>query len=247
MLMMMNAHEITKSFPEEEGRLEVIKGASFHVEKGEMVALIGVSGAGKTTLLQILGGLDTATSGSIEVEGKDLRRMSPKELAYFRNRSIGFVFQFHHLMPDFDAVENVLMPGLIAGRNTNECEPRARELLDAVGLSGRMRHYPSELSGGERQRVALARAMFNDPAIVLADEPTGNLDSSNSAHLLELFRRANRERNQTFVVASHNEHLTAGMSRTIHIEDGRVRAADRAGEEAGSHGGKGEDYRHEAM
>ncbi|MBD3322463.1 MAG: ATP-binding cassette domain-containing protein, partial [Chitinivibrionales bacterium] len=195
---MIQATHITKKFYDDAGELEVIRDASFMVGKGGMTALVGVSGAGKTTLLQIIGGLDTPTSGSIEIAGKAISSMNARELASFRSSEIGFVFQFHHLLPDFTALENILIPGMIRGRTKKECTPRAADLLDIMGLSRQATHFPSELSGGERQRIALARALFNDPAIVLADEPTGNLDSRNSELLLELFCKTNSELDQTY-------------------------------------------------
>jgi lipoprotein-releasing system ATP-binding protein len=224
---MVKAIDLRKTFIDDAGPLEVIKGSTFNVERGEMVALAGVSGAGKTTLLQIMGGLDRPTSGRVEINGRDLAVMPARELARFRNRSIGFVFQFHHLLPDFTALENVIMPGLISGRKPSECDARAAELLHTVGLSKRSTHYPSELSGGERQRVALARALFNEPALVLADEPTGNLDKENSERLVELFHKANRELRQTFMIATHNETIARGLHRILYIEDGVVRSASR--------------------
>jgi lipoprotein-releasing system ATP-binding protein len=219
---MVTVAELSKNFRDEAGVIEVIRGASFSLSKGEMVALVGASGAGKTTLLQILGGFDRASSGSVQIDGKELGSMRPRGLAEFRNRYLGFVFQFHYLLPDFTAVENVFLPGVIGGERPSRCRERALELLDAVGLSNRTSHYPSELSGGERQRVALARALYNSPALVLADEPTGNLDKTNSDRLLELFRKANRELRQTFLVATHNEYLARGMDRVVYLQDGKV-------------------------
>jgi lipoprotein-releasing system ATP-binding protein len=223
---MVTVERLTKTFTDEGGAFDVIKDASFTINKGEMVSLIGVSGAGKTTLLQILGGLDKATSGSIRIGGKAIDGMTPPQLAQFRNLQIGFVFQFHHLLPDFTALENVMLPGLIGGKSKEDCLPRARELLSIFNLDKRGTHFPSELSGGERQRVALARALYNEPALVLADEPTGNLDRANSRILLELFIRANKELNQTFIVATHNPDLSRGMQRTIYIEDGKIVSHD---------------------
>jgi len=220
--MMVRVEKLTKTFRDDAGPLDVLRGASFAIARGEMIALVGVSGAGKTTLLQILGGLDSCTSGTVEIDGKDLTKMSLRELAFFRRRYIGFVFQFHHLLPDFTAVENVCIPGMIAGRRKKDCMDRACGLLALMGLERRKSHYPSELSGGERQRVALARALFNEPALVLADEPTGNLDSENSRQLLELFKKTNRELKQTIMVATHNDQLSAGMHRTVHIRDGKI-------------------------
>jgi lipoprotein-releasing system ATP-binding protein len=219
---MVRVEKLTKTFRDDAGPLDVLKDASFTIKKGEMVALIGVSGAGKTTLLQILGGLDSCTSGTVEVDGHNITAMNPEQLADFRKKYIGFVFQFHHLLPDFSALENILMPGMILGLKKSQCIDRGRELLSVMGLDRHRNHYPSELSGGERQRVALARALFNKPALVLADEPTGNLDSENSKILLDMFNKANDELKQTFLVATHNDHLSAGMRRTIFIRDGRV-------------------------
>jgi lipoprotein-releasing system ATP-binding protein len=191
-----------------------------------MISLVGVSGAGKTTLLQILGGLDKADSGTIRFGDATISAMNSRKLAEFRNRHIGFVFQFHHLLSDFTAQENVITPGLIGGRAKDACLPRARELLGIFGLDRQATHYPSELSGGECQRVALARALFNEPALVLADEPTGNLDPANSKILLELIIKANKELNQTFLVATHNPDLSRGMKRTIYLENGKILSKD---------------------
>jgi lipoprotein-releasing system ATP-binding protein len=224
--IMVSVENLTKTYIDDCGSFDVLKNASFKIDKGEMVSLVGVSGAGKTTLLQILGGLDKATSGTISIGGRAIDSMPDSELASFRNTKIGFVFQFHHLLPDFTAIENVILPGLINGRTKQECIPRARELLGIFSLDKRSSHYPSELSGGERQRVALARALYNEPALVLADEPTGNLDRENSRILLELFLRANIELNQTFLVATHNPELSAGMRRSLYLEDGKIISHD---------------------
>lgn len=220
--LVIEVENLKKSFTDDSGTFDVLRELTFSIKKGEMVALVGVSGAGKSTLLQILGGLDSYTSGRISVMGKELGKLSIKELAVFRNRHIGFVFQFHHLLPDFTALENVIVPGLISGKSQAECEKYGRELLGIFGLGSRLTHFPTELSGGERQRVALARALFNRPALVLADEPTGNLDKGNGEFLLELFQKANRELQQTFLIATHNSQLTNGMHRTIFLEDGRI-------------------------
>jgi lipoprotein-releasing system ATP-binding protein len=219
---MVDVSNLTRTFIDEAGAFDVIRDASFKIDKGEMVSLIGVSGAGKTTLLQILGGLDRPTSGNVVIAGKNLRGLSGSQLATFRNMSIGFVFQFHHLLPDFSALENVIIPGLIAGKAKKQCFARGRELLELLGLDRQATHFPSELSGGERQRVALARSLFNEPALILADEPTGNLDKENGRVLLELFKKANRELQQTFLVATHNPDLAQGMHREIYIEDGKI-------------------------
>jgi lipoprotein-releasing system ATP-binding protein len=222
MTAMVEVTNLTRTFVDDTGAFDVIRDMSFSVDKGEMVSLVGVSGAGKTTLLQLLGGLDRPNAGEVRINGSVLGAMSGAELAAFRNRSLGFVFQFHHLLPDFTAIENVIIPGMIAGRKKQECVSRAKELLDLLGLSRQGSHFPSELSGGERQRVALARSLFNQPALILADEPTGNLDKQNGRLLLELFQKANKELNQTFLVATHNAELMEGMHRTIFIEDGKI-------------------------
>ena len=219
---MVEVNNLTKTYIDDAGPLHVLSDTSFTIQKGEMVALIGVSGAGKTTLLQILGGLDSATAGKVCVDGKELSRMNGNDLARFRLQSIGFVFQFHHLLPDFTALENVIIPGLIKKMQRSQCIKRAKEILSVMGLDRQIHHYPSELSGGERQRAALARALFNEPALVLADEPTGNIDKENSRLLMELFHKANKELNQTFVVATHNETLSENMHRTVFIEDGKI-------------------------
>jgi lipoprotein-releasing system ATP-binding protein len=225
--LMVEAENIRKRFKDDAGTFDVLKDATFSVEAGEMVALVGTSGAGKTTLLQILGGLDKCDGGTVSVGGKNLDKLGGSELARYRNRHIGFVFQFHHLLPDFTAIENVLIPGLISGKSRQECMPRASDLLNIFGLDKRFNHYPTELSGGERQRVALARAMFNEPALVLADEPTGNLDRANGERLLELFEKANKELNQTFLIATHNSRLSLGMNRVLYLDDGKIVNTDK--------------------
>lgn len=219
---MVQVSNLTKTFVDDAGSFDVIRDTSFTIDKGEMVSLVGVSGAGKTTLLQILGGLDRPTSGTVQIAQRNLSVMKSAELSAFRCASIGFVFQFHHLLPDFTALENVCIPGMIAGKTKQQCETRAKELLDLFGLSRQSTHFPSELSGGERQRVALARALFNEPALILADEPTGNLDTRNGKLLLELFQKANRELKQTFLIATHNSDLADGLHREIYIEDGKI-------------------------
>jgi lipoprotein-releasing system ATP-binding protein len=235
---LVKVRHVAKTYAEDGNRVEVLRDVTFDVAAGEMVGLLGVSGAGKTTLLQILGGLDAASRGMVEMGGRDIGKLSPRELASFRNGFIGFVFQFHHLLPDFTALENTFLPGLMARKSRRECDKRARELLDAVGLSHRLQHFPSELSGGERQRVALARALFNAPSLVLADEPTGNLDGANGVHLLELFRRMNAEHSQTFLVATHNERLARGLQRTIVLDNGCV-ADGGLGSGGGNAGARG--------
>lgn len=217
--------DLSKSYTDDQGKFLVLKNLHFSIEQGEMVALVGVSGAGKTTLLQILGGLDTFENGTVSVTGLSLKGLNATMLAAFRNRHIGFVFQFHHLLPDFSAVENVIMPGLIEGKSRSDCMKRCDELLEVFGLTRRKSHFPSELSGGERQRIALARALFNKPSLILADEPTGNLDRGNGDILLDYFRKANQELHQTFLIATHNDRLTHGLHRTIYLEDGRIVSA----------------------
>jgi lipoprotein-releasing system ATP-binding protein len=220
--IIVKVEHLSKSFTDDAGTFSVLKDTSFTVNRGEMVALVGVSGAGKTTLLQILGGLDRFECGEVDVCGAIIKTLSPKKMAEFRNRHIGFVFQFHHLLPDLSAIENAIIPGLIAGKSREACIKRALELFDEFGLVPRKSHFPTELSGGERQRVALARALLNDPSLILADEPTGNLDKKNGEILLEYFKKANKDLNQTFIIATHNTHLTDSMNRTLFIEDGGI-------------------------
>lgn len=219
---MVNVTNLTKTFVDDSGPFDVLKETSFNIKKGEMVALVGMSGAGKTTLLQILGGLDRYNSGSVSIKGQEIGKMKPRQLCEFRGQHIGFVFQFHHLLPDFTALENVIVAGMAIGKTNKQCLLRAQELLAHMGLDKRFTHFPSELSGGEKQRVALARALFNKPGLILADEPTGNLDTKNSKYLLELIFKANEDLNQTFLIATHNENLANSMDRTIFIEDGKI-------------------------
>jgi lipoprotein-releasing system ATP-binding protein len=213
---------LNKIFYDDAGPIHVLHNADLTINKGEMVALIGRSGAGKTTLLQILGGIDSYTSGNVVINGKEISSMNSFELSQFRGKYIGFVFQFHHLLPDFTALENIFIPGLIIRRKKRSLIGRAKELLSIMGLENRFSHFPSELSGGERQRVALARALFNEPALILADEPTGNLDTENSALLMKLITKANTDLNQTFLIATHNERFSEKMNRKIFIEDGKI-------------------------
>lgn len=215
---MIKLRNITKSF----GALQVLKGIDIDIEKGEIVSIVGPSGAGKTTLLQIMGTLDKADTGSIEIDGVDVGRLSQSKLSRFRNQEIGFVFQFHQLLPEFTALENVMIPGFIGGMGRKEARARAEELLAFMGLSERAGHKPNELSGGEKQRVAVARALMNEPAVVMADEPSGSLDSQNKAELHQLFFDLRERFGQTFVIVTHDEELARLTDRTIHMRDGRV-------------------------
>jgi lipoprotein-releasing system ATP-binding protein len=216
----VEVRSLVKTFEHGGRRLEILRGIDFTLEPGEMVAVVGASGVGKSTLLHILGTLDLPTSGHILFDGADLTRLSPSSLAAFRNRSIGFVFQFHHLLPEFTALENVMMPALIARVPRPQAEARAREILLRVGLAERVTHKPGELSGGEQQRVALARALILEPQLLLADEPTGNLDSRTGAEVHELFFELNRERGTTMLVVTHNPELAHRMPRRLHMIDG---------------------------
>ena len=208
---MIDVRAIRKSF----GSLEVLKGIDLHIDKGEVVSIVGPSGAGKTTLLQIMGTLDRPDSGSIVVDGVDISSLSQKRLSEFRNLHVGFVFQFHQLLPEFTAIENIMMPAFIAGKSPKEAKARALELLDFMGLADRAQHKPNELSGGEKQRVAVARALVNNPAVVLADEPSGSLDTANKAELHQLFFDLRDKFGQTFVIVTHDEHLASITDRTI--------------------------------
>lgn len=213
---MINAKNIRKSF---EG-LEVLKGIDLEIAAGEVVSIVGSSGAGKTTLLQILGTLDVPSNGSLNISGQTLSGLSRSGLADFRNTNIGFVFQFHRLLPEFTALENVMMPGWIAGKNDNEISERAMQLLEELGLGHRVDHLPAELSGGEQQRVAVARALLNNPSILLADEPSGNLDSENAAKLHDLFFELRNKHGLTLIIVTHNEELAARADRVIRMADG---------------------------
>ena len=207
--------------------LDVLKGVDLEVAAGEMVCVVGPSGAGKSTLLNLLGTLDLPTRGQILYEGVDVTGLSSRELARFRNQKLGFVFQFHHLLPEFDAVENVMMPGLVRGVARRKLEPAARALLEEVGLAARLHHRPGELSGGEQQRVALARALSMEPKLVLADEPTGNLDSATSEAMHALLFQLNATRGTTFLVVTHNRELANQMPRVVTMRDGRVERDER--------------------
>ena len=210
---MIDIKDVRKSF----GNLNVLKGITLHIDKGEVVSIVGPSGAGKTTLLQIIGTLDKADSGEISIDGKEISRMSKKQLSDFRNTHIGFVFQFHQLLPEFTALENIMIPAYIAGKSRSEAKKRAMELLDFMGLTDRATHKPNELSGGEKQRVAVARALVNNPAVILADEPSGSLDSKNKAELHQLFFFFFYKFGQTFVIFTHDEELASITDRTIHL------------------------------
>ncbi|HNP53759.1 MAG TPA: ABC transporter ATP-binding protein [Ferruginibacter sp.] len=213
---MLTARQIVKSY----GSLPVLKGVDIDIHQGEIVSIVGSSGAGKSTLLHILGTLDEADKGEVHIKGQALRQLSPRALARFRNQHIGFVFQFHHLLPEFDALENVCIPGWIAGKPKRETEQRAQELLEMLGLKNRMQHKPAQLSGGEQQRVAVARALINQPDIIMADEPTGNLDSKNARDLHELFIELRQRFQQTFLIVTHNEELARMSDRVLHMKDG---------------------------
>lgn len=215
---MIDIHNIHKSF----GQLEVLKGIDLHIGKGEVVSIVGPSGAGKTTLLQIMGTLDKPDAGSLSIAGHDVLKLNRRQLARFRCEHIGFVFQFHQLLPEFTALENVMIPALIAKRNKSEARKRALLLLEYLKLADRANHKPAELSGGENQRVAVARALMNEPDVVFADEPSGSLDSHNKAELHQLFFDLRDKFGQTFVIVTHDEELAALTDRTIHLADGRI-------------------------
>ena len=215
---MIEIKGVTKSF----GSLQVLKGIDLRIEKGEIVSIVGPSGAGKTTLLQILGTLDKPDSGSVVVDGIETSTLSTNKLSEFRNTHLGFVFQFHQLLPEFTAIENIMIPAYIAGMKPKEARSRAEELLAFMGLSDRATHKPNELSGGEKQRVAVARALMNNPSVILADEPSGSLDSKNKEELHKLFFELRDKFGQTFVIVTHDETLATLTDRTIHLKDGRI-------------------------
>lgn len=215
---MIDIKNITKSF----GNLQVLKGIDLHIGKGEVVSIVGPSGAGKTTLLQIIGTLDKPDTGEIYIDGVEVSKLSKKKLSDFRNQHIGFVFQFHQLLPEFTALENIMIPAFIAGMSKADAKKRAEELLQFMGLSERASHKPNELSGGEKQRIAVARALVNNPAVILADEPSGSLDSQNKEELHQLFFRLREEYGQTFVIVTHDEHLAEITDRTIKMKDGML-------------------------
>ncbi len=219
---MLKIDSITREFTEGGTTLTVLKDLTFAIEPGSKVALMGASGAGKTTLLQIIGGLDKPTSGTVSINETAMHHLKEKTMAEFRNKNLGFIFQFHHLMADFTALENVFMPGLISGMSKLSCKKKATSLLMEVGVNHRAKHHPGELSGGERQRVALARALFNDPALILADEPTGNLDRDNREHFLRLVDKLNREKKQTFLIATHDDDVAEAMDYKLILRDKQV-------------------------
>ena len=216
---MIKLEGITKSF----GSLQVLKGIDLEINKGEIVSIVGPSGAGKTTLLQIMGTLDEPDAGVVQIDGTVVSRMKEKELSAFRNKNIGFVFQFHQLLPEFTALENVMIPALIAGVSSKEAHERTMKILDFMGLVDRASHKPNELSGGEKQRVAVARALINDPAVILADEPSGSLDTHNKEDLHQLFFDLRDRLGQTFVIVTHDEGLAKITDRTVHIVDGMIK------------------------
>ncbi len=215
---MLEAKQIEKFY----GKLQVLKGVDLNISKGEIVSIVGSSGAGKSTLLHILGTLDTANKGQVFLKGERIDMLKGNALAKFRNKNIGFIFQFHHLLPEFSALENVCIPGWIAGKKKKEVTQKATELLKTLGLGDRLGNKPHQLSGGEQQRVAVARALINDPAIVMADEPTGNLDSANGRELHKLFIELRDKFQQTFLIVTHNEELAAMSDRVVHMKDGFI-------------------------
>jgi len=215
---MLKAHAIHKSY----GQLKILKGVDLEVKKGEIVTIVGASGAGKSSLLNILGTLDKADSGNVIIGNTDVSKLNNKDLSAFRNKQIGFVFQFHHLLVEFNALENVCIPALIAGDNRVVAEKKAQILLERLGLKDRMTHKPGQLSGGEQQRVAVARALVNNPAMIFADEPSGNLDSTNANELHHLFRELRDEFHQTFIIVTHNEHLAELSDRKVVMKDGFI-------------------------
>lgn len=217
---MIDIKHITKSF----GELQVLKGIDLHIRQGEIVSIVGPSGAGKTTLLQIMGTLDKADTGQVVLNDTDVSTLKEKELSAFRNRHIGFVFQFHQLLPEFTALENVMIPALIGGTSSSLALKEAKQMLEFLGLSDRASHKPSALSGGEKQRVAVARALINRPAVILADEPSGSLDSGNKEELHRLFFELRDKLGQTFVIVTHDEGLASLTDRTIHLVDGRIQS-----------------------
>jgi lipoprotein-releasing system ATP-binding protein len=227
MKCVVKAEQVRKSYQMAKGDLQVLKGITLEIREGEILSIVGPSGVGKSTLLHILGALDKPTSGKIEIDGVAAHDLSEEKMARFRNEKIGFVFQFHHLLPEFTALENVLMPSLISGRSIEESRSRGEDLLNSVGLSDRIGHRPSELSGGEQQRVAVARALMNTPKLILADEPSGNLDRDSAEQLHDLLFGLCEKNKQTFVIVTHNEKLAARSHRTIQMVDGMINLETR--------------------
>ncbi len=225
---LLRCHQVCKTYQEGELQTQVLKGVSFDIQQGELVSIIGSSGSGKSTLLHILGALDEASEGHVEFLGQDLASLHSNKQAKIRNQHIGFVYQFHHLLADFSALENVAMPLLIGGKKVAEAKVAAKNLLERVGLSHRLDHRPSELSGGERQRVAIARALVNKPDLVLADEPTGNLDHKTALSIYDLMRELNRESGTAFLVVTHDGELAAKMDRQMHMQDGLLLDVEEA-------------------
>ena len=216
--MILKGKQLTKSY----GDLKVLKGIDIEIEKGEIVSIVGASGAGKSTLLHILGTLDDSDAGKLFIKGDNITSLNSNQIARFRNQNIGFVFQFHNLLPEFTALENICIPGYISKQNSKEVEAKALELMKLLGIGEKINNKPSELSGGEQQRASVARALINDPEIVFADEPSGNLDSKNADELHELFFKLRKELNQTFVIVTHNEHLAQMADRILEIKDGLI-------------------------
>ena len=220
--VIVSIRDLKKSYFVPGGEVQALRGVDLEIIRGEMVALVGASGAGKSTLLHLIGALDRPSSGGVFFRGERIHSRPDAELAQFRNRCLGFVFQFHHLLPEFTALENVIIPGLLGSKSRRETEIKARDLIEKVGLGTRANHRPAELSGGEQQRVAVARALVNDPPIVLADEPTGNLDSRASGSIVNLLREFNGNRNLTILVVTHNPSISAQMDRIVTMRDGRI-------------------------